>query len=82
VLRADRAENLDQKGDIGPSSSAELVQLQARIGELESENHRLEHENAALRRRIVELEKATASAAPPADDDGLGIPDFLRRAAP
>jgi hypothetical protein len=68
--------------DIGPSSAGELARLRARIADLESENRRLEHDNAALRHRVAELENAAAKSSPPADDDGLGIPTFLRRVAP
>jgi hypothetical protein len=64
--------------DIGPNSNGELARLQALIGELEADNRRLEIENLGLRSEVEEL-RAALKAAAPADDDGLGIPESLRR---
>ena len=71
--------------DIGPNSSNEAARLRARNEELERENRSLERENLALRNQVEELKQrlanATGKAALPADD-GLDVPEFLRRTAP
>jgi Basic region leucine zipper len=61
--------------DIGPNSAGEAERLRVRNEELEHEVSWLKRENAALR---CELDELRARALPPADD-GLDIPECLRR---
>jgi len=60
----------------GPDSANEIVRLNARIGELQTEKRRLEIENSGLRSGV-----GLVAVEPPAGD-GLDIPECLRRAAP
>ena len=64
--------------DIGTNSTAEAARLRVRVEELEADKRRLEIKIRGLESEIEELR---GKRAPPADD-GLGIPEFLRRAAP
>jgi hypothetical protein len=86
------------RSDFGPACAGEIERLQALVNQLEAENNRLKRENAALVRRVEKLDRALGAAqvvndiegvrsdaaaiktSPP--DDGLDIPDYLRRAAP
>ena len=67
--------------NIGPNSSSEAERLRARNQELENENACLQRENLALRSEIDELRARLPTVSPPADD-GLDVPEFLRRTAP
>src|SRR6516165_1603058 len=69
------------RDDIGPNSSSEAERLRARNEELENENACLRRENLALRPEIDELKARLPTVSPPADD-GLDVPEFLRRTAP
>jgi len=69
------------RDDIGPNSSSEAERLRARNEELENENACLRRENLALRTEIDELKARLPTVSPPADD-GLDVPEFLRRTAP
>jgi len=73
---ADRA-----RDDIGPNSSSEVERLRERNEELENENGCLRRENLALRAEIDKL-KARLPTVSPSADDGLDVPEFLRRTAP
>jgi hypothetical protein len=73
---------------INVSMTARLNACTNDLRNLEIENRRLANENAALRDELAkvnaELDEIIAAQAnddvpPPADDDGLGIPDFLDR---
>jgi len=67
--------------DIGADSGGEIKRLRERNEELENENARLRRENLALRTEIDELKARLPTVSPPADD-GLDVPEFLRRTAP
>ena len=67
--------------DIGADSGGEIKRLRERNEELENENARLRRENLALRSEIDELRARLPTVSPPADD-GLEVPEFLRRTAP
>jgi len=67
--------------DIGADSGGEIKRLRERNEELENENACLRRENLALRTEIDEL-KARLPTVPPSADDGLDVPEFLRRTAP
>ena len=67
--------------DIGADSGGEIKRLRERNEELENENARLRRENLALRSEIDELRARLPTVSPPADD-GLDVPEFLRRTAP
>ena len=69
------------RDDIGPNSSSEVERLRERNQELENENACLRRENLALRTEIDELKARLPTVSPPADD-GLDVPEFLRRTAP
>jgi predicted nuclease with TOPRIM domain len=68
------------RADSGPDSSGEIERIRARNEELERENARLRRENLALRTEIDELKARLPTVSPPADD-GLDVPEFLRRSA-
>jgi hypothetical protein len=60
----------------------EIARLQARVAELESQKRLLESENLGLKSEVEELKaKIAALTAPPPPDDGLDIPECLRRPA-
>jgi hypothetical protein len=65
-------------GTIGPSSAGEVERLTARIEELQNEKRLLELKIMGLESEVEEL-KARLAVAPAVD---VGIPEFLRRAAP
>jgi hypothetical protein len=65
------------RDDIGATSTSELARLQARVDELQNEKRWLQIENLALRSEIKELKLELARRA--AADDGLDIPESLRR---
>ena len=67
--------------DIGADSGGEIKRLRERNEELENENACLRRENLALRSEIDELRARLPTVSPPADD-GLDVPEFLRRTAP
>jgi hypothetical protein len=67
--------------DIGADSGGEIKRLRERNEELENENACLRRESLALRSEIDELRARLLTVSPPADD-GLDIPEFLRRTAP
>ena len=67
--------------DIGADSGGEIKRLRERNEELENENACLRRENVALRSEIDELRARLPTVSPPADD-GLDVPEFLRRTAP
>jgi predicted RNase H-like nuclease (RuvC/YqgF family) len=67
--------------DIGADSGGEIKRLRERNEELENENARLRRENLALRSEIDKLRARLPTVSPPADD-GLDVPEFLRRTAP
>jgi len=69
------------RDDIGPNSSSEAERLRARNEELENENACLRRENLALRTEIDELKARLPTVSSPADN-GLDVPEFLRRTAP
>jgi hypothetical protein len=69
------------RDDIGPNNSSEAERLRERNEELENENACLRRENLALRTEIDELKARLHTVSPPADD-GLDVPEFLRRTAP
>src|SRR5262249_40379410 len=72
------------RDDIGPGSTSELARLRARVDALQSEKHRLQMENLALRNEVEELKQRLANAtgkAAPVADDGLDIPESLRRSS-
>jgi hypothetical protein len=64
--------------DIGPTGDSEIARKLARLEELEHENARLRRENIALRSEIEELKAQLAGTS----DDGLDLPESLRRASP
>jgi predicted RNase H-like nuclease (RuvC/YqgF family) len=66
---------------IGADSGGEIKRLRERNEELENENACLRRENLALRTEIDELKARLPTVSPPADD-GLDVPEFLRRTAP
>jgi len=73
------------RDDIGENSQSELARLPVRIEELEHEVRRLTlalqaAERAAAAANSPARPPAAPAAAPP-DDDGFGIPEFLRRSA-
>jgi hypothetical protein len=70
------------RDDIGLDSRGEAERLRARNEELENECTRLRRENLALRNEVEGLKQRLANAtgkAAPAADDGLDIPESLRR---
>jgi hypothetical protein len=67
--------------DIGADSGGETKRLRERNEELENENACLRRENLALRSEIEGLRARLPTVSPPADD-GLDVPEFLRRTAP
>jgi hypothetical protein len=67
--------------DIGADSGGEIKRLRERNEELENENARLRRENLALRSEIDELRARLPTVSPPAND-GLDVPEFLRRSVP
>jgi hypothetical protein len=69
------------RDDIGADSGGEIKRLRERNEELENENACLRRENLALRSEIDELRARLPTVSPPADD-GLEVPEFLRRTAP
>jgi ParB-like chromosome segregation protein Spo0J len=73
------------RADIGADSKSEIQRLNARCQELENQKRQLEIVNTGLRSEIAELKAkiaeltARTSGSPPPADDGLDIPESLRR---
>jgi hypothetical protein len=76
------ADKLGGRDDIGPNDAGEVVRLQrvnlaleSEVAELKAELSHAKGERTALRAEVRELRRAKG-------DDGLDIPDFLRRDTP
>jgi len=80
-IRAQMGRPKPAHDDIGADSGGEIKRLRERNEELENENACLRRENLALRSEIDELRARLPTVSPPADD-GLDVPEFLRRTAP
>jgi hypothetical protein len=71
--------------DIGPASTGEVERLRARVDELQAEKRQLEIKIVGLKSEIEELKaerdelRERNEVAKTRTDDGLDIPEFLRR---